>query len=140
MSIRLNDDAMRQFRVAKVFQETDEHKLSLDFSPDGRRLLSCDHSALSVFSSTRQTELCQVHMHHYLPEVACFTQQDTRALHSTSKVRGLKGELGGGLTYTKPKAQRTWLRGLREKGSENLRFHLEKFQKCNAKLRRKRGI
>ncbi|XP_037710334.1 WD repeat-containing protein 82 isoform X1 [Drosophila subpulchrella] len=85
MSIRLNDDAMRQFRVAKVFQETDEHKLSLDFSPDGRRLLSCDHSALSVFSSTRQTELCQVHMHHYLPEVACFTQQDTRALHSTSK-------------------------------------------------------
>ncbi|XP_016956427.1 WD repeat-containing protein 82 [Drosophila biarmipes] len=85
MSIRLNDDAMRQFRVAKVFQETDEHKLSLDFSPDGRRLLACDRSALSVFSSTRQTELCQVHMHHYLPEVACFAQQNTRALHSTSK-------------------------------------------------------
>ncbi|XP_043662453.1 WD repeat-containing protein 82 [Drosophila teissieri] len=85
MSIRLNDDAMRQFRVAKVFQETDEHKRSMEFSADGLRLLLCDHSALSIFSSTRQVELCQVHMHHYLPDVACFAQQDTRVLHSTSK-------------------------------------------------------
>ncbi|XP_017130116.1 WD repeat-containing protein 82 [Drosophila elegans] len=85
MSMRLNDDAMRQFRVAKVFQETDEHKLSLDFSVDGRRLLTCDHAALSIFNCTRQAVLCQVHMHHYLPEVACFTQQDTRVLHSSSK-------------------------------------------------------
>ncbi|EDV57485.1 WD repeat-containing protein 82 [Drosophila erecta] len=85
MSIRLNDDAMRQFRVAKVCQETDEHKLAIEFSSDGLRLLLCDQSALSIFSSTRQEELCQVHMHHYLPDVACFTQQDTRVLHSTSK-------------------------------------------------------
>ncbi|XP_017075184.2 WD repeat-containing protein 82 [Drosophila eugracilis] len=85
MSMRLNDDAMRQFRVAKVFQETDDYKLSLDFSLDGRRLLSCDRSALSVFSSIRQTELCRLHMSHYLPKVACFTHRDTRVLHSTSK-------------------------------------------------------
>ncbi|XP_016989931.1 WD repeat-containing protein 82 [Drosophila rhopaloa] len=85
MSIRLNDDAMRQFRVAKVFQETEEHKVSLDFSVDGRRLMACDQAALSIFSSTRQAVLCQVHMHHYHPEVACFTQQDTRVLHSSSK-------------------------------------------------------
>ncbi|XP_017047339.1 WD repeat-containing protein 82 [Drosophila ficusphila] len=85
MSIRLNDEAMRQFRVAKVFQETEEQKLSLDFSRDGFLLMACDHSALSIFSSTRQEVLCQVHMHHYLPEVACFTRQDTRVLHSASK-------------------------------------------------------
>ncbi|EDX03479.1 WD repeat-containing protein 82 [Drosophila simulans] len=85
MSIRLNDDAMRQFRVAKVFQERDHHTLAMEFSSDGLRLLVCDHSALSIFSSTRQVELCKVHMHHYLPDVACFVQQDTRVLHSTSK-------------------------------------------------------
>lgn len=91
MSIKLTDNAMRQFRVAKVFQEADEPSVSLDFSSDGRRLLTCDHSKLTVYSSARQAALCQVNLQHYLPEVACFAQQDTRALHSTSKVRVLKG-------------------------------------------------
>nr|AAL90207.1 AT28277p [Drosophila melanogaster] len=85
MSIRLNDDAMRQFRVAKVFPETKHHTLAMEFSSDGLRLLVCDHSALSIFSSTRQVQVCKVPMHHYLPDVACFVQQDTRVLHSTSK-------------------------------------------------------
>lgn len=95
MSIRLNDDAMRQFRVAKVFPETKHHTLAMEFSSDGLRLLVCDHSALSIFSSTRQVQVCKVPMHHYLPDVACFVQQDTRVLHSTSKVRGFKGERWG---------------------------------------------
>ncbi|KAH8412681.1 hypothetical protein KR009_004497 [Drosophila setifemur] len=85
MSIKLNDNAMLQFRVSKVFQESEERKGCLDFSVDGRRLLVCDHSAMTIFSSTRQVVLCRVNMNHYLPEVACFTQQDSRALHSASK-------------------------------------------------------
>ncbi|KAH8349233.1 hypothetical protein KR067_002031, partial [Drosophila pandora] len=85
MSMRLNDDAMRQFRVAGVFQDSEHTKLNLDFSSDGRRLLVCDHSALTIINTTRQVVLSQMHMHRYHPDVACFTQREARVLHSTSK-------------------------------------------------------
>ncbi|KAH8282649.1 hypothetical protein KR054_008982 [Drosophila jambulina] len=85
MSIKLTDNAMRQFRVAKVFQEADEHTASLDFSRDGLRLLTCDASKMTIYNCARQTALCQVNLQHYRPEVACFAQQDSRALHSASK-------------------------------------------------------
>ncbi|BFF94803.1 WD repeat-containing protein 82 [Drosophila madeirensis] len=85
MSMRLNDEAMRQFTVAKIQEGTNVRKSSLDFSADGRCLLVCDPSALTVISSSRQSVLCQVHMHHYNPEVACFAQPANRVLHGSSK-------------------------------------------------------
>ncbi|XP_020809228.1 WD repeat-containing protein 82 [Drosophila serrata] len=85
MSIKLTDNAMRQFRVAKVFQEVDELTVSLDFSRDGRRLLTCNPSKITIYDCGRQAALCQVNLQHYWPKVACFAQQDTRVLHSASK-------------------------------------------------------
>ncbi|KAH8249499.1 hypothetical protein KR032_010011 [Drosophila birchii] len=85
MSIKLTDNAMRQFRVAKVFQEADEHTSSLDFSRDGQRLLTCDPSKITIYNCARQAAFLQVNLQHYRPEVACFAQQDTRILHSSSK-------------------------------------------------------
>ncbi|XP_022233182.2 WD repeat-containing protein 82 [Drosophila obscura] len=85
MSMRLNDEAMRQFTLAKIQDGTNMRKSSLDFSADGRRLLVCDPSTLTLISSSRQSVLCQVHMHHYSPEVACFAQPENRVLHGSSK-------------------------------------------------------
>ncbi|KAH8308039.1 hypothetical protein KR059_004799 [Drosophila kikkawai] len=85
MSIKLTDNAMCQFRVAKVFQEAEEQTISLDFSRDGRRLLTCYPTKMTIYNCARQATLCQVNLQHYRPEVACFAQQDTRALHSASK-------------------------------------------------------
>ncbi|XP_017099419.2 WD repeat-containing protein 82 [Drosophila bipectinata] len=85
MSMRLNDEAMRQFRVGGLFKDSEDLKLSLDFSFDGKRLLVCDHSVLSIINTTCQVVLSQVNMHRYRPDVACFTHRDSRILHSTSK-------------------------------------------------------
>ncbi|KAH8238652.1 hypothetical protein KR038_000845 [Drosophila bunnanda] len=85
MSIKLTDNAMRQFRVAKVFQEADELTVSLDFSRDGRRLLTCNPSKMTIYNCDRQAPVCQVNLQHYWPKVACFVQQDTRILYSCSK-------------------------------------------------------
>lgn len=85
--MRLNDETMRQFRVARVLEESKSPKLNLDFSSDGRRLLVCDHSALNIINTTRQVVLSNVDMHRYHPDVACFTPREARVLHSSSKVK-----------------------------------------------------
>ncbi|XP_030384584.1 WD repeat-containing protein 82 [Scaptodrosophila lebanonensis] len=88
MRINLNDAAMREFRVGKLFQETDQHKSSLDFSSDGSRLLVCDIDALTLYNCMRPEQLFQISMKSYQPEVARFTPNSDRVLHSAGKLDG----------------------------------------------------
>ncbi|KAH8267436.1 hypothetical protein KR018_002344, partial [Drosophila ironensis] len=85
MSIRLNDEAMRQFRVAVLYHQGEEQKRSLDFSADGKRLLVCDHTAVSVFSTARQSLIRQVKLSRHRADAACFTHNSDRILHASTK-------------------------------------------------------
>ncbi|XP_034474097.1 WD repeat-containing protein 82 [Drosophila innubila] len=86
MKIKLTGDALRQFGVAKIFQESDEQKRSICFSQDGQRLVVCDHQNMIVYSCTALKQLCQVLMHQYHPESVCFTPQTDQLLHSSTRM------------------------------------------------------
>ncbi|KAL7742216.1 hypothetical protein ACLKA6_005481 [Drosophila palustris] len=86
MKIKLSGQALRQFGVAKIFQESDEQKQSISFSQDGQRLAVCDHQNMIIYSCTALTQVCQVLMHQYHPESVCFTPQTDQLLHSSTRM------------------------------------------------------
>ncbi|XP_017859207.1 PREDICTED: WD repeat-containing protein 82 [Drosophila arizonae] len=85
MSTKLNAETLREFRVAKIFEESCELKHSMCFSQDGRHLLVCDHHYLLVIDCSSLRQLSLVNLQKYRPKLACFTQRNDRLLHSSSK-------------------------------------------------------
>ncbi|XP_033149581.1 WD repeat-containing protein 82 [Drosophila busckii] len=83
--MKLCDNIMRQFGIAKSFQKMSALKQSMAFSPDGRSLAVCDHQSLTIYDCKHLKEQTQMSVARFLPEVVCYTQEQGIILHSETK-------------------------------------------------------
>lgn len=87
MKMKLVDQVVRSFRVAKVFRENTDKINSIDFSPSGETLISCsEDDQIVIYDCEKGTQVRTVNSKKYGVDLIHFTHAKNTAIHSSTKV------------------------------------------------------
>lgn len=87
MKMKLIDQVVRSFRVAKVFRENTDKINSIDFSPNGETLISCsEDDQIVIYDCEKGTQVRTVNSKKYGVDLIHFTHAKNTAIHSSTKV------------------------------------------------------
>lgn len=85
--MKLVDQVVRSFRVAKVFRENTDKINSIDFSPSGETLISCsEDDQIVIYDCEKGTQARTVNSKKYGVDLIHFTHAKNTAVHSSTKV------------------------------------------------------
>ncbi|VDI21932.1 WD repeat-containing protein 82-like [Mytilus galloprovincialis] len=85
--MKLTDNVVRNFRVAKVFRENTERINNLDFSANGETLISSsDDDSIVIYDCQNGTPKKTLNSKKYGVDLICYTHAVNTALHSSTKV------------------------------------------------------
>lgn len=86
-AMKLVDNVVRSFKVAKVFRENTDKINSFDFSPAGDYIISCSEDDQIVIYDSQKGELSKtINSKKYGVDLIHFTHTKTTAIHSSTKV------------------------------------------------------
>jgi WD40 repeat protein len=78
MKMKLVDQVVRSFRVAKVFRENTDKINSIDFSPSGETLISCsEDDQIVIYDCEKGTQVRTVNSKKYGVDLIHFTHAKT---------------------------------------------------------------
>lgn len=87
MKVKLVDQVVRSFRVAKVFRENTDKINAIDFSPNGEHLISCsEDDQIVIYDCDKGTQTRTVNSKKYGVDLIHFTHSQNTAIHSSTKV------------------------------------------------------
>lgn len=87
MKMKLVDQVVRSFRVAKVFRENTDKINAIDFSPTGEHLISCsEDDQIVIYDCDKGTQTRTVNSKKYGVDLIHFTHNTNTAIHSSTKV------------------------------------------------------
>lgn len=87
IKMKLVDQTVRSFRVAKVFRENTEKINAIDFSSSGEHLISCsEDDQIVIYDCDKGTQTRTVNSKKYGVDLIHFTHSTTNAIHSSTKV------------------------------------------------------
>ncbi|GFS85103.1 WD repeat-containing protein 82 [Nephila pilipes] len=102
--MRLIDNVVRSFKVAKVFRENTDRINSIDFSQNGETLISSsDDESIVIYDCERGTHKRTLQSKKYGVDLIRYTHAPNTAIHSSTKVdagfavKGNRGGVKGGL-------------------------------------------
>jgi len=85
--MKLVDNVVRSFKVAKVFRENTDKINSFDFSPAGDYIISCSEDDQIVIYDSQKGELSKtINSKKYGVDLIHFAHTKTTAIHSSTKV------------------------------------------------------
>lgn len=85
--MKLVDNVVRSFQVAKVFRENTDKINSFDFSPAGDYIISCSEDDQIVIYDSQKGELSKtINSKKYGVDLIHFAHTKTTAIHSSTKV------------------------------------------------------
>uniref|UniRef100_T1HIB0 WD repeat-containing protein 55 homolog n=2 Tax=Rhodnius prolixus TaxID=13249 RepID=T1HIB0_RHOPR len=85
--MKLVDDLVRTFRVAKVFRENTDAVRWMNFSPNGERLISCYHDdQIELYNCETGTVMKTLQSKKYGVDLVNFSRDNTTAIHGSTKV------------------------------------------------------
>lgn len=85
--MKLADQVVRSFRVAKVFRENTDKINAIDFSPSGEHLISCsEDDQIVIYDCDKGTQTRTVNSKKYGVDLIHFTHSTNTAIHSSTKV------------------------------------------------------
>lgn len=87
MKMKLVDQVVRSFRVAKVFRENTDKINAIDFSPSGEHLISCsEDDQIVIYDCDKGTQTRTVNSKKYGVDLIHFTHNPNTAIHSSTKI------------------------------------------------------
>jgi COMPASS component SWD2 len=87
VEMKLVDNVVRSFKVAKVFRENTDKINSFDFSPAGDYIISCSEDDQIVIYDSQKGELSKtINSKKYGVDLIHFAHTKTTAIHSSTKV------------------------------------------------------
>ncbi|KAL0273683.1 UNVERIFIED_CONTAM: hypothetical protein PYX00_006306 [Menopon gallinae] len=85
--MKLVDQVVRSFKVAKVFRENSDKINSIDFSATGDTLISCsEDDQIVIYDCEKGTHVRTVNSKKYGVDLIHFTHAKNTAIHSSTKV------------------------------------------------------
>lgn len=85
--MKLADQVVRSFRVAKVFRENTDKINAIDFSANGEHLISCsEDDQIVIYDCDKGTQTRTVNSKKYGVDLIHFTHSQNTAIHSSTKV------------------------------------------------------
>ncbi|KAK9752617.1 WD domain, G-beta repeat [Popillia japonica] len=85
--MKLVENVVRSFRVAKVFRENTDKINSIDFSPNGETLISCsEDDQIVIYDCEKGTQVRTVNSKKYGVDLIHFTHAKNTAIHSSTKI------------------------------------------------------
>ncbi|KAJ8304346.1 hypothetical protein KUTeg_017929 [Tegillarca granosa] len=85
--MKLTDNVVRNFRVAKIFRENTDRINSIDFSSNGETLISSsDDDSIVIYDCINGTPKKTLNSKKYGVDLICYTHAVNTALHSSTKV------------------------------------------------------
>lgn len=87
MKVKLVDQVVRSFKVAKVFRENTDKINAIDFSTNGEHLISCsEDDQIVIYDCQKGTQMRTVNSKKYGVDLIHFTHGNNTAIHSSTKV------------------------------------------------------
>lgn len=87
VKMKLADQVVRSFRVAKVFRENTDKINAIDFSANGEHLISCsEDDQIVIYDCDKGTQTRTVNSKKYGVDLIHFTHSQNTAIHSSTKV------------------------------------------------------
>lgn len=87
MKMKLADQVVRSFRVAKIFRENTDKINAIDFSATGEHLISCsEDDQIVIYDCEKGTQTRTVNSKKYGVDLIHFTHSPHTAIHSSTKV------------------------------------------------------
>lgn len=87
ISMKLVDQVVRSFKVAKVFRENTDKINAIDFSANGETLISCsEDDQIVLYDCEKGTQIRTVNSKKYGVDLIHFTHAKNTAIHSSTKV------------------------------------------------------
>lgn len=87
IKMKLADQVVRSFRVAKVFRENTDKINAIDFSSNGEHLISCsEDDQIVIYDCDKGTQTRTVNSKKYGVDLIHFTHSQNTAIHSSTKV------------------------------------------------------
>ena len=85
--MKLVDQVVRSFKVAKVFRENTDRINSIDFSNSGELLISCsEDDQIVIYDCEKGTQVRTVNSKKYGVDLIHFTHGKNTAIHSSTKI------------------------------------------------------
>lgn len=85
--MKLVDQVVRSFKVAKVFRENTDKINAIDFSANGETLISCsEDDQIVLYDCEKGTQIRTVNSKKYGVDLIHFTHAKNTAIHSSTKV------------------------------------------------------
>lgn len=85
--MKLTDQVVRSFKVAKVFRENTDKINAIDFSPNGEQLISCsEDDQIVIYDCEKGTQMRTVNSKKYGVDLIHFTHGNNTAIHSSTKM------------------------------------------------------
>lgn len=85
--MKLNDNVVRSFRVAKVFRENSDRINAIDFSPSGEMLISSsDDDSMVIYDCQNGVPKRTLNSKKYGVDLIRFTHASNTAIHASNKV------------------------------------------------------
>lgn len=86
MKVKLYDDVIRNFKVAKVFRQNTDQVKVISFSPDGEQLITCDwDDVISIYNCEMGIQTGLFNSKKYGVDLIRFVN-DCTAIHSSTKI------------------------------------------------------
>lgn len=87
VKMKLADQVVRNFRVAKIFREFTEKINAIDFSASGEHLISCsEDDQIVIYDCDKGAQTRTVNSKKYGVDLIHFTHSHNTAIHSSTKV------------------------------------------------------